>query len=264
MFVSEGIRAQVAKLLSDGLRPSEIARELELAGPTVDYHVSRLRCAERRIRPVEQKLDTNDIQARRYVSTRSQVFELLKTGLSRAEIARRLGIGKGTVSYHARRLGEPVDARCARRYDWSVIQRYYDAGHSLSECIERFGFARHSWHDAVKRDAIVPRPKSMPIEALLAGARNRSHLKKRLLAAGLKAGTCEECGIGEWRGRPLSLALHHVNGKRHDNRLENIELLCPNCHSQTDTYAGRNPRRGANKDTSPADSVLSPSAKKAA
>lgn len=51
---------------------------------------------------------------------------------------------------------------------------------------------------------------------------------------------CEKCGLDEWRGSPLSLALHHVNGDRHDNRLANLQLLCPNCHSQTDNFAGRN------------------------
>jgi hypothetical protein len=43
----------------------------------------------------------------------------------------------------------------------------------------------------------------------------------------------------------LSLALHHRNGDGEDNRLENLELLCPNCHSQTDTFAGRNRRARA-------------------
>jgi 5-methylcytosine-specific restriction endonuclease McrA len=41
----------------------------------------------------------------------------------------------------------------------------------------------------------------------------------------------------------LSLQLHHINGERHDNRLENLALLCPNCHSQTNTWAGRNGTR---------------------
>jgi IS30 family transposase len=68
------------------------------------------------------------------IGTRELVRRLLASGLSRAEVARELGLTKGTVSYHARRLGEDVDARCARRYDWAAVQTYYDAGHSVREC----------------------------------------------------------------------------------------------------------------------------------
>ena len=52
---------------------------------------------------------------------------------------------------------------------------------------------------------------------------------------------CAECGNrGEWLGKPLSLQLDHINGKNNDHRIENLRFLCPNCHTQTDTYSGKN------------------------
>lgn len=71
---------------------------------------------------------------------------------------------------------------------------------------------------------------------------SRQHLKVRLLKEGLKKGVCERCGIDEWLGHSLSLNLHHVNGDGDDNRLENLALLCPNCHSLTPNFGGRNRR----------------------
>ena len=65
-------------------------------------------------------------------------------------------------------------------------------------------------------------------------------LKGRLIAAGLKQHKCECCGITEWRGEPTPIELDHINGIHTDNRLENLRLLCPNCHAQTDTYRGKN------------------------
>lgn len=50
---------------------------------------------------------------------------------------------------------------------------------------------------------------------------------------------CEGCGLSEWRKEHLVLELEHINGDRRDNRKENLQLLCPNCHSQTETFRNR-------------------------
>lgn len=68
-----------------------------------------------------------------------------------------------------------------------------------------------------------------------------SRLKNRLIKEGLKQNICELCGQKPFHnGKELILQLHHINGNHQDNRLENLQILCPNCHSQTDNYAKRN------------------------
>jgi hypothetical protein len=183
--------------------------------------------------------------------TRALVRGLYERGVRPSAIASRLGVTKSTVAFHLRRLDFRPDERFARRYDWSEIQRVYDTGLSVRQCANRFGFNLASWHQAVVRGDVVARPRAMPIEELLVVGRktSRHHLKLRLLKEGLKANRCEECGISRWRGRPLNMQLHHVNGDGTDNRLENIVLLCANCHSQTDTYGGRNGHKRSRRST---------------
>lgn len=71
---------------------------------------------------------------------------------------------------------------------------------------------------------------------------NSFRLKNLLLKYRYKEHKCEnpECGLTEWHGKPIPLELHHINGNPNDNRLENLQLLCPNCHSQTDNYCAKN------------------------
>lgn len=69
----------------------------------------------------------------------------------------------------------------------------------------------------------------------------KSHnLLDRLVKAGLKELRCEKCGITEWNNDIIKFHLHHKDGDHNNNRLENLEVLCPNCHSQTGNFAGKN------------------------
>jgi 5-methylcytosine-specific restriction endonuclease McrA len=69
---------------------------------------------------------------------------------------------------------------------------------------------------------------------------SRTALKKRLIFENIIDYKCSLCSIIDvWNENPISLQLDHINGINNDNRLENLRFLCPNCHSQTDNYAGK-------------------------
>lgn len=72
-------------------------------------------------------------------------------------------------------------------------------------------------------------------------------LKKLLLRESFIENKCNGCGCSEWRGRELSLELDHIDGDSFNNSFKNLQLLCPNCHSQTETFRGRNKNTGKYK-----------------
>jgi 5-methylcytosine-specific restriction endonuclease McrA len=68
-------------------------------------------------------------------------------------------------------------------------------------------------------------------------------IRIKLLEEGYKEHKCEHCGLTTWLDKPIPLELHHKDGDRTNNTLENFQLLCPNCHSFTDSYRGKNCRK---------------------
>lgn len=150
------------------------------------------------------------------------------------------------------------------------FQRLLDESHSVSELLRRLNLnGRSGNHRTVLKrleegmfnlnrfrenrkldDAIrgkrVGALRAISLDRIL--VQNSTHptskLKHRLLKERVLENRCNICGLlPTWNEKPLSLQLDHINGVSNDNRLENLQIVCPNCHTQTKTYAGKRLRK---------------------
>lgn len=78
-------------------------------------------------------------------------------------------------------------------------------------------------------------------EVFIQGYKSRETLKNNLIA--LRGHKCEYCNLSEWNNQDIPLQVHHIDGDGLNNTLSNLQLLCPNCHAQTDNYCGRNKKK---------------------
>jgi hypothetical protein len=88
----------------------------------------------------------------------------------------------------------------------------------------------------------------IPLNEILEGLHpnyQTNKLRIRLIKEGFKPDECEVCGIDKWLGNKISLELDHIDGDKHNHKYDNLRIVCPNCHSQTSTYRGKN--IGANR-----------------
>ncbi len=166
------------------------------------------------------------------------IAKMIIDGEPAAAITRATGCNKSTVSYHRRRIGLLIPMFVD--YDWGEVQRLHDSGVCRETLTKQFGFSSATWAKAVASGRLLARqiPREVvPYEEL----KTRSGIKYRLIKTGtLDAKTCAICGISEWMGGPISLELDHIDGDNRNRSVENLRLICPNCHSQTETYSGRN------------------------
>lgn len=136
---------------------------------------------------------------------KDEILEWIKEDLPNAEIARRLKCKVDTLKSYYTKMGITY------------------SGNMSGKGIKGSSKERKSAEELAKSPTV-----------------GSHRLKLRLLEDGVKEYKCECCGLTEWNGKPIPLELHHVNGVKDDLRLENLQILCPNCHAFTDNYRGKN------------------------
>jgi hypothetical protein len=138
------------------------------------------------------------------------------SALSIAEVSRKLNVNKTGAGYRILKLAAE------------------DLG------LNRDHMTGQAWNVAAH---YRPFGKTIPLLEILVekSTYSSSHaLKNRLFKEGLKTKKCEKCKRVNWMGKPIPLTLEHCNGNHSDNRIENLQILCWNCHGQTDTFGGKN------------------------
>jgi hypothetical protein len=165
-----------------------------------------------------QHIDVGHISHRRATIPEDELRSLVRTSTSYAEVMRGLGMNVNDTNH--------------RRVRRTASRLGLDTSH----------FKRRSWG---RPERPAPLPIAQRVLVVLpehAGRTNRDRLHQALTEVGVPY-ACVECGNpGEWRGRPITLQIDHVNGDWRDNREENLRYLCPNCHALTETWCRRKRR----------------------
>lgn len=195
-----------------------------------------------------------------------KILELKKRGLSLNEIVSEANTTKGVVDYvlsplFAERAKKKEIRKKAEEEFVELVKKYLPVSNSLNHLCNNLGLKGvEGYYKKLKKIIEENNLSTEHFGTLRVEKQNRNQytamsdeeffvngcgrdgkaIIKRLVEGKYKEYKCEHCGISEWDGKPLRLQVHHINGDHNDNRLENLQLLCPNCHTQTDTYARNN------------------------
>jgi len=151
--------------------------------------------------------------------TREEFIDLVKSSLNISEVLFKLGYSTKGNSWGYSKVKQRIKECDLKETDFKGKSAFIEYGRSTKINSEEL-FCKDSKHP-------------------------RNILRNAIIRENLIPYKCAICGITEWKGKTLSL--DHINGINNDNRLENLRFLCPNCHSQTDTYGFKNHKYLGNK-----------------
>jgi len=194
-----------------------------------------------------------------------KVLELRNTGMNYCEISRQTGVNRRTLmgwckgSVDKAKL-KSKHSRC--KVDDTDFAEYVKSSFSVAEVLKKCGIIRkggnykgfynrilklgldttHFTGQGHLKGKSNPYVTEMSLEDSFVsdGTLCSGGLKRKILKFELQEYECVKCGMDEWMGEFISLHLDHIDGNNRNNLLTNLRFLCPNCHSQTPTYCGKN------------------------
>lgn len=192
-----------------------------------------------------------------------RIIELRNQGKSYGEICKEIGENKSYVAYVCKRSTDDKNKTYNREFEKLKFEQ--DVCDAIKQCNNINQVCKILHLDAqtnnYKRIRAIIKKYNLDISHFLIDYQERKKAKtytkdeifvenspvvqtykirNYLFKFDLKDKICECCGGVEWMGKEIPLQVHHINGNHMDNRIENLQILCPNCHAQTETYCGKN------------------------
>jgi Zn finger protein HypA/HybF involved in hydrogenase expression len=192
----------LSKLVENNCSINQIAEETNTSSGTVRYWLRKY-----------------DLKTNGYLTqtnwTKESIENAIKSATSKSDILRNLNIKINSGNF------QTLDKYCSR--------------YNIDISLKKFDHKAHS-----KIHGFQKKLSNEEIFCLNSKTDDTKTIKKRAIEEGFLKNQCYECGLPPiWNGKKLKLQLDHINGNRKDNQIENLRILCPNCHSQTETFCSK-------------------------